>query len=157
MQRLTISLSDELAAEFAALQQARGYVSRSEAVRDLVRDAIEAARRDTAPGHACVATLSYIYDDRTRALAQRLLDLRHARHDLVVATMQVVLDHASLLETVVLRGPSAAVRDLADRVRAERGVRFGALSIVGVAPNDDHRHPATDHHHHGHAHASPLA
>ena len=156
MQRLTISIDDGLAADFDAFQLARGYASRSEALRDLVRAAVEAARQEGGTGGACVASLSYVYDDRIRTLAQRLLELRHAHHERVVTTTQVVLDHDSLLETVVLRGPTAAVRALADQVRAERGVRFGALNLVSVDPNDRHS-GAADHHHHGHAHASPLA
>ena len=40
MQRLTISVDDDLAASFDALVAARGYTSRSEAMRDLVRRAL---------------------------------------------------------------------------------------------------------------------
>ena len=153
VQRVTISIDDDLARAFDVLQRERGYTSRSEAVRDLVRQAVDAARQDTA-GVQCVASLSYVYDYRVRALAERLLELQHAHHDLVVATTHVILDHASSLETMVLKGAAPAVRDLADRIRAERGVRFGAVNLVSVEPNDDHAH-AHDHHHHNHGHATP--
>ncbi len=154
VQRVTISIDDDLARAFDALQRDRGYASRSEAVRDLVRQAVETARQDGAAGTQCVASLSYVYDYRVRALAERLLELQHAHHDLVVATTHVILDHASSLETVILRGPTAAVRDLADRIRAERGVRFGAINLVSVEPNDTHAH-AHDHRHHNHGHSTP--
>ncbi|GGE02878.1 nickel-responsive regulator [Polymorphobacter glacialis] len=154
MQRLTIPLDDNLAAAFDALQQERGYASRSEAVRDIVRRTVDAARHDSEAGTHCVANLSYVYDYRVRSLAQRLLELQHAHHDLVVATTHVILDHDSSLETIILRGPTGPVRALADAISAERGVRFGAVNLVIVAPNDAHDEPHS-HHHHGHEHATP--
>ena len=153
MQRVTISLDDDLATRFDAVVHERHYASRSEAVRDLVRQSVDAARLSASTG-TCVANLSYVYDHRTRALAARLLDFQHAHHDLVVATTHIALDHEASLETVLLRGPVAAVRAFADRIIAERGVRFGQVNLIGVDPNDDHAEPAP-HHHHGHAHASP--
>ncbi len=153
MQRVTISLDDELAARFDASVRDRAYASRSEAVRDLVRREVDGTRLADTAG-ACVASLSYVYNHRTRALAARLLDLQHAHHDLVVTTTHVILDHDAALETVVLRGQTAAVTAFADRIIAERGVRFGAINLVAVETNDDHADPAA-HHHDGHAHASP--
>lgn len=152
MQRVTISLDDDLAARFDAVVRDRAYASRSEAVRDLVRRTVDEVRLTTTS--TCVASLSYVYNHRTRALAARLLDLQHAHHTLVVAVTHVVLDHEASLETVLLRGPTTAVEAFADQVTAERGVRFGAVNIVGVEANDRHAEPAP-HHHHGHEHASP--
>lgn len=45
VERFTISLDDSLAQQFDALIAARGYVNRSEAVRDLIRGAIEHDRQ----------------------------------------------------------------------------------------------------------------
>lgn len=153
MQRVTISLDDDLAARFDAVVRNRAYASRSEAVRDLVRQRVDNERHQDC-GATCVASLSYVYNHRTRELAARLLDLQHAHHDLVIATTHVVLDHEASLETVLLRGLTEAVSTFTDRVIAERGVRFGAVNIVGVDTNDDHGEPAV-HYHQGHAHASP--
>ena len=154
MQRVTVSLDDEVAQLFDDIIREQRYQSRSEAVRDLVRQAVE-ARRLAGPGATyCVANLSYIYNDRIRALAQRLLDVQHANHDLVVSTTHVILDHSSSFETMILKGPVANVRGLADAIRAERGVRFGVINLVSVDPNDHHdAHDA--HHHHELNHVSP--
>ena len=153
MQRVTISLDDDLATRFDAIVRDRAYASRSEAVRDLVRQRVDSERLAAARGGTCVASLSYVYNHRTRALAQRLLDLQHANHELVVATTHIILDHESSLETVLLRGPASAVDALSDQVIAERGVRFGAINVISVDANDDHAEPAP-HRHHGHAHVS---
>jgi len=155
VQRITISVDDDLALTFDALIRARGYQSRSEAVRDIVRDAIERWREETGSGDHCVANLSYVYDRRVRALAQRLSDMQHSHHDLVAASTLVRLDHHHSFESVMLKGPTVAVKVFADQVRAERGVRFGSLNLLAVEPGDDHV-SACDHRHHlGQTHLSP--
>jgi CopG family nickel-responsive transcriptional regulator len=147
MQRLTISIDDGLAAEFDALTALQGYTSRSEAMRDLVRQAVEARRLAETDGGHCVANLSYVYDHRIRALPQRLNDIQHSRHHLVVSTMHSHLDNDSCLETSILKGPIKAVRALADAIKIERGVRFAELNLISVHPSD-HNHPARQDHEH---------
>ncbi len=154
MQRVTISIDETLAANFDQLVDARGYQSRSEGVRDLVREAVEAWRAEQTGEAHCVASLSYVYDRSVRMLAQRLSELMHEAHDLVVAATQMPLDHDHTLESVLLRGAAASVRAFADRLKAERGVRFGALNLITVDPNNAH-HESTSHHHASPTHLAP--
>lgn len=153
MQRVTVSLDDSLAEAFDALARARGYQSRSEAVRDLMREAVTARRLEQDDGW-CVANLSYVYNHHERSLASRLAAVGHAHHDRVMATAHVHLDHDHCLETMMLKGPVSEVRALAQEIQAERGVRHGMLNIIDVTPGDAHAHPHT-HHHHGAEHLSP--
>jgi len=154
MQRLTISIEEPLAEAFDKLVLETGYQNRSEAVRDLVRQAVEERRMDAAPGAFCVANLSYVYDYRTRDIASRLAQIGHDHHDLVVATTEVPLDHETCFASMILKGSTGAVRALSDRIRAERGVRFGDINVVSVDPNDSHS-SASGHQHQGRAHLSP--
>ena len=154
MQRVTISIDETLARTFDRLVQTRGYQSRSEGVRDLVREAVEAWVEKPEGGH-CVANLSYVYDRTTRALAPRLSEMQHEAHDLVVSATQVRLDHDHTLESVLLRGDAASVRAFSDAVSAARGVRFGALNLISVDLNDHHDNLGAHHHHDTHAHMAP--
>jgi CopG family nickel-responsive transcriptional regulator len=142
MERFTISLDESLAREFDDLIRRRGYANRSEAVRDMLRSELEIDRlaRDEAPH--CVAALSYIYDHHERQLAERLTDMQHHAHDLVVSTMHVHLDHDHCLETLFLRGDTAATRRFADLLAAERGVRHAQLNLIPVDVE------SAGHHHH---------
>jgi CopG family nickel-responsive transcriptional regulator len=144
MERITISLDAALAREFDALIARRGYDSRSEAVRDLLREHIEKARQAdarTVGNPQCVANLSYVYNHHARDLAERLTTLQHSHHDLTVATMHAHLDHDHCLESVILKGPTPAVRVFADALMAERGVNHGQLNIVSVeVANSAHDH-----------------
>ena len=132
MERFTISLDAGLARQFDAFIAKRGYGNRSEAVRDLIRNALEDDTvRGTESGH-CVANLSYVYNHHERELAERITALQHDRHDLTVAAMHCHLDHENCLESVILRGPSDAVRGFAEALIAERGVRHGDLNMIAV-------------------------
>lgn len=154
MQRVTISIDQGLAETFDRLLAEKKAASRSEGVRDLVREAVRGWRGIEDPIAQCVANLSYIYDRQTRALAQRLSEMQHANHDLVIATHLVRLDHRNSFESMFLKGAIGSVRALAERIGSERGVRFGKLNLISVDLDDGHDHPR-DHSHAGHAHLHP--
>jgi CopG family nickel-responsive transcriptional regulator len=140
MERITISLPEELAKEFDRLIAERGYDNRSEAVRDILRTHLDRMREAReAEGH-CVANLSYVYNHHERELAERLMALQHAHHDLAVSTMHAHLDHDNCIETVLLKGPVQAVRRFANALAAERGVRHGQLNLVMVDITSAHAH-----------------
>jgi len=143
MQRVTITMDDDLAAELDRYMSARGYANRSEAIRDLARAGLQQAAIETAGSRDCVATLSYVYDHEARELPKRLTRGFHDHHELAQATLHVHLDHDSCLEVTVLKGLGADVKAFADGVIAERGVRHGHVAFIPTG------HGTSDHHHHG--------
>lgn len=140
MERFTISLEEKLAQDFDAWIAGRGYANRSEAVRDLLRAELERSRSVAGKAHHCVACLSYVFNHHQRDLAERLMSLQHAQHDLVISSMHAHLDHEHCLETVLLQGESAAVERFANAVCAERGVHHGKLNLISVELHQRHRH-----------------
>ncbi|WP_430912301.1 nickel-responsive transcriptional regulator NikR [Methylobacterium sp. sgz302541] len=141
MQRITITIDDALLADIDRLCDARGYGSRSEAVRDIVRDALAPAQAAQAGSPACYGALSYVYSHSTRDLARRLTDEGH-RHGVSVASMHVHVTHDDCLEVAVLRGSADAMRAYADSVTTQRGVRYGHLHLIpeGRAEVGGHDH-----------------
>ncbi len=152
MQRVTITIDADLLGVVDVLAERKGYASRSEAVRDLLR--AETARMAAlAEETSCVATLSYVYDHAARDLARRLTGAHHAHHDLGIASLHVHLDHDTCLEVAVLRGTAGAVRRFADAVTAERGVRHHALHLVPARIEEGRHDHGDGAHRHGHIHA----
>lgn len=140
MQRITISVDEELLGLVDGLCARRGYASRSEAIRDILR---ETQAREAAAGDGdapCVAALSYVYEHETRDLARRLTSAQHHHHDLSVATMHVHLDEEECLEVAVLKGTVSEVRAFGDSLVTQRGVRLGHLHVVPVAGRRPHGH-----------------
>ncbi|WP_118133609.1 nickel-responsive transcriptional regulator NikR [Oceanicella sp. SM1341] len=147
MQRITVSLDDEIVEMIDRFMTRRGATNRSEALRDMVRAAAaQDTLEDTADDSPCVATLSYVYDHERRDLTRRVNTAHHHRHDLSVATMHVHLDHGTCLEVSVLKGPAAELRGLADEVTNERGVRHGRLHVLPqeLEPGEPHSHAETE-------------
>jgi CopG family nickel-responsive transcriptional regulator len=140
MERITISLDQELAKQFDELLQRRGYHNRSEAVRDMVREHLETDRLTQDTARYCVAALSYVYNHHARTLAERITGMQHEHHDLVLSTMHVHLDHDNCLETVMLRGETRRVRQFANELIAQPDVRHGQLNIVPVDLERGHTH-----------------
>jgi CopG family nickel-responsive transcriptional regulator len=149
MQRITITVDDDLLEQFDLLMQRHGYSNRSEAFRDLLRDRLERERIEGPDAAACVGCLTYVYDHSKRELPRRLLEAQHAHHDLGVATLHLHLDHENCLEAVILRGRTTEVTAFADAVTAQRGVRHGHLWVVPVELG------VSNHPHGGATHPSP--
>jgi CopG family nickel-responsive transcriptional regulator len=147
MDRFTISLDASLASAFDELIKERGYATRSEAVRDILRNHLQmsAEKRDTRG--ACVANLSYVYNHHERELAERLARIQHAHHELTIATMHAHLDHDQCIETVMLKGSVKRVREFAEELIAERGVRHGVLNLISVELTGPHTHDGSTHRH----------
>ncbi len=146
MQRVTITLDDDLVDEIDAFMAGRGYQNRSEAMRDLVRAGLGELQA-AAVGRDCVAAVVYTFDHEKRELARRLASVHHHHHDLSLATTHVHVDAQNCLEVALLKGPIGEVRHFAEHLTAERGVRHGRLVIVplesasGGDEAPDHPHP----------------
>jgi CopG family transcriptional regulator, nickel-responsive regulator len=130
MQRLTITIDDDLVTAVDDFIEARGYANRSEAIRDLVRSGLQQSSLEVARGRDCIATLSYVYDHAARELPRRLTQEFHEHHHLAQATLHVHISHDSCLEVTVLKGRSSEVKAFADHVIAERGVRHGHVVFM---------------------------
>jgi CopG family transcriptional regulator, nickel-responsive regulator len=151
MQRVTITIDDELGAELDRFMTARGYANRSEAIRDLARSGLQQAAVEVGGTGPCLAALIYIYDHEARDLPKRLTRDFHDRHDLAQATLHMHLDHDSCMEVTVLKGRGSDVQEFADHIIAERGVRHG--HVVYLPAEDAHSHGRGETHSHGHAHS----
>jgi CopG family nickel-responsive transcriptional regulator len=155
MQRVTITLDDDLVASIDQLVEARGYQGRSEAIRDLARAGLREAGEERGRPGSCVAALVYVFDHHARDLAKRLTRIFHDHHDLTVSTLHVHLDHDTCMEVSVLRGDTAAVRHVGDHVIAERGVQYGRLVMAPVdIESEVHSHGDGKPHRHPHTHVS---
>ena len=144
MQRVTITLDDDLMGDLDRIIAARGYQNRSEAIRDLARSGLEQAAIEVAGSRHCVAALVYVYDHHARDLPKRLTREFHHHHDLSQATLHVHLDETSCMEVTVLKGQGSDVQHFADHIIAERDVRHGHVVYL-PADKKTHAHIGAAH------------
>jgi CopG family transcriptional regulator, nickel-responsive regulator len=139
LSRIGVSLDSELLERFDKFIADKGYDNRSEAFRDLIRDRLvgTAVVSSTA---SVVGTVTLIYDHHTRLLPEKLADLQHDHHQVVISTLHAHLDHDTCLEVVILRGRSRDVQQLADKLISTKGVRHGRLVMSSPGIVSPHRH-----------------
>jgi CopG family nickel-responsive transcriptional regulator len=101
--RIGVAIESNLLAEFDQLIERRGYSSRSEAFRDMIRGELN-QMQVSSPGQHVVGTLTIIYDHNVRQLSEKLTGMQHEHHHEIVSTLHVHLDHDQCLEVLVLRG-----------------------------------------------------
>ncbi|MDD5016187.1 MAG: nickel-responsive transcriptional regulator NikR [Atribacterota bacterium] len=126
--RFGVSLGKELLGKFDRLIKEKKYPNRSEAIRDLIRENL--VKREWAEGKEVAGTITLVFDHHKRELVNILTDIQHDFHQLIISSQHIHLDHDNCLEIIVVRGKPIEVRELADKLRVTKGVKYGALSIA---------------------------
>ena len=130
--RFSIAIPDGLLNEFDAYTARRGLLSnRSEAIRDLMRDAL--VEQDlTDPTVDVVGSLTIVYDHHVPDLTRKIDTVEHSYPDLIVSSMHVHLDHHNCLEIIAVHGPSGKVREMSDCLLGIKGIVYGKLTSVAT-------------------------
>lgn len=123
--RFGVSMDEALLARFDELIAEMGYQSRSEALRDLIRNRL--VEEDWASNACVIGSITLVYDHHVRELTDRLTELQHAHHHDVLSSMHVHLDHDNCVEVIVVKGAAKDVKHLADSLIGARGVKHGKL------------------------------
>ena len=124
--RFGISIDERLLERFDELIEGKGYKNRSEAIRDLIRNALVEGEWGKGDNET-VGTVTLVYDHHTRDLSDKLNEHQHAHHDSIVSAMHVHLDSHHCLEVVVVKGTARNVKRLADEMIGTKGVKHGKL------------------------------
>ncbi len=149
LSRIGIALDSDLLKRFDRSSGRRGYTNRSEAFRDLIRDRL-VTEQTAAPDATVVGTVTLIYDHHASGITEKLTEVQHANHELVVSTSHAHLDHDSCLEVLIVHGRSAKVEQFADLLIGLKGVQHGRLVMTVPAHAIEHSHEDGRKHSHKH-------
>src|SRR5208337_1361022 len=139
LSRIGIALDSDLLKRFDRSIRHRGYTNRSEAFRDLIRDRL-VTQLTADPDSTVVGTVTLIYDHHAHGITEKLTEVQHENHELVVSTSHAHLDHDSCLEVLIVHGKSARVAQFADRLIGLKGVQHGRLVMTVAAHAMQHNH-----------------
>ena len=128
LSRTGVSLEDDLLREFDRLTEKRGYANRSEAFRDLIREALLTETIES--NEPVVGTLTLVYDHHVPNLAQKLTQVQHTAGTMVLAATHVHLDRHYCLEVIIMKGRGKEIQAVADGMLALRGVELGKLVLT---------------------------
>ena len=131
LSRFGVSVEDELLQNFDRLIADQGYANRSEALRDLMRDALVKSKLEDAPETGEVlGTLTLVYDHHASDLSDKMNSLQHDYFNFIVSVLHVHINHDDCMEVIVLRGDLKKVRSLADSILSLKGVKHGKLFVT---------------------------
>lgn len=128
--RFGVSMEEELLEKFDRGIVQKGYANRSEALRDLVRDAL--VQQEWQKDEQVVGVVTLLYDHHARNLESELTKIQHEHHEQILSTMHVHLDHDNCLEVVAVRGRGRQIEELATKLIGLKGVRHGKLTATST-------------------------
>lgn len=125
--RLSISLEPHLLAELDSRIITQGYSSRSELVRDMIRQKlVEESWQDESQDN--IAVLVVVFDHHQRELNQRIIDIQHNANIDILCSTHIHIDAHNCLESIMLKGKPSAVQNFALEMAGLRGVKFSKLT-----------------------------
>lgn len=131
LKRFGVSMDGGLLQRFDGLIKQKGYGNRSEAVRDLVREALilQSWEEDDK---IVAGSILLFYDHHQRNLVQEMTDIQHKMHDLIIATTHFHLDHDSCLEIIVVKGEVSRIKLLSEKLTTLKGVEYGKFTVAPI-------------------------
>jgi CopG family transcriptional regulator, nickel-responsive regulator len=144
--RFSVSLEADLLEQFDQFCTAGKFATRSEAIRQLLREKLTATAWE-ASAEEVAASLTLIYDHHRTKLTDKMIDIQHAHAENVVSTMHVHLSHDLCMELIALRGPAESLQDLAAELSGLKGIHQAQL-VVARAEALPHAHAHTHPHRH---------
>lgn len=130
LRRFSVSLEEELLEQFDSYIRERGYVNRSEAVRDLIRKEFISEEWEQDGDVAGVVTL--VYNHHQPQLQEKITEIQHDYYTLITSTTHVHMDHHNCLEVIIVKGKASRIREMAEKVIAMRGVKNGNLTMTST-------------------------
>lgn len=131
LKRFGVSMEGNLLWKFDQLVKQRGYENRSEAVRDLVRDAL--IQQSWEDNEQIVAgSILLFYNHHQRNLLDEMTTIQHSMHNLIIATTHFHLDHGSCLELIVVKGKVKDIQSLNYKLTSLKGVEYGKFTVAPI-------------------------
>ncbi|OHB66657.1 MAG: nickel-responsive regulator [Planctomycetes bacterium RBG_13_63_9] len=129
--RFSVSLEADLLEKFDGYCSQERFATRSEAVRQLIRETLT-TRAWQSESEDAAGTLTLVYDHHRPQLGKRLTKLQHENTDLIVSTLHAHLTHDLCLEVIVLRGPAGRLQQIAAQLRGLKGIHRGELVMASA-------------------------
>ncbi len=129
VERIGVSLEKDLLAKFDRLIGQQGYQSRSEVIRDLVRQQLSSEQLDNPSANA-VAAVCLVYDHHASNLMRKLTALQHSHLLQTISSLHIHLGHHDCMEIIVLRGRIGQIKKVADNIISQKGVKLGKINLV---------------------------
>lgn len=134
--RFSVSLPSELFVEFDKRVEALDYSSRSEYVRDLIREKMVQDEWEEKSSEKMLGVLCVAYSHHKNDILSQLMELEHEIEHKngieIICTNHLHVDHDNCLETINLRGNGDEIEKFSAKIAGLKGVKFSKLTKVAI-------------------------
>ncbi|NLX48170.1 MAG: nickel-responsive transcriptional regulator NikR [Euryarchaeota archaeon] len=138
--RIGVSLEPDLLEDFDKLIDRKGYITRSEAIRDLIRSALAKEILKEDENAIVFGTITLFYSHHKGGVKEHLMDIQHQHHKHILSSIHVHLDIEQCLEVLIVNGTVKEVRQLSDELGSVKGVTHRTLHRTPVSLGEDSVH-----------------
>jgi len=131
LKRFGVSIDSDLQKKFDRLIKKKGYGNRSEAIRDLIREALVSEEWETGDRDT-VGVFSLVYDHHKSDLSMVINTIQHHNLDIIRSSTHVHIDHNNCLEVIILKGKSREIKKLTDQLASTKGIKHGKLIMTST-------------------------
>jgi len=138
LMRIGVSLPDVLLCKFDEIIEERGYSSRSEGIRDAIRNYISycESMKDIKGHH--IGTVAVIYDHTKKGVSNALINIQHTYSHLIKSSMHVDLKNYDSFEVIVLDGEGEEIKKLVEAMTTIKGVKISKIMTIASTENPEH-------------------
>jgi len=134
--RFGVSIEEKLLTKFDGLITEKGYVNRSEAIRDLIRDMLVSQQIED-PEAESFGTLTMVYNHHHGDISDKLNHVQHDYFGNIISTTHIHLDAHNCLEVLILKGKAGQLKSIADMILSIKNVKHGKFVIASTETNLD--------------------
>ncbi len=128
--RFGVSIDQDLLENFDRLNSERGYATRSEALRDLIREALIQQKIESDSSTKVLGSLTLVYDHHARNLAQEMGAIQHDFHENILSVMHLHVSHDDCMEIIAVSGIVSEIVNLSNRLLSLKGIKNGKLFLT---------------------------
>jgi CopG family nickel-responsive transcriptional regulator len=131
IERIGVSLDKNLLTDFDKLIAKKGYQSRSEAIRDLIREQLSTDKASN-PKATAIAVVCLVYDHHATRLMQKLTHLQHSHLLQTISSLHIHLDEHNCMEVIILKGKVGEIINTAEKILSTKGVSLGKINMISA-------------------------
>lgn len=128
--RISMSLDDSLLQSFDKYVRNEGYPTRSEAIKELMRQSL--SEQAWVQNQPVAGSITLVYDHHRQGIVKRLMDVQHDYGTAIVSTQHIHLDHYHCLEIIVVKGKAAQIRELVGVFKSMKGIKHNSLVMTAI-------------------------
>jgi CopG family transcriptional regulator, nickel-responsive regulator len=132
LSRIGVSLPSNLLNSFDQILKTRGYSSRSEGIRDAIRSYIRYYKWMADMTGPRQGIITIVYDHHQRGLIASITDIQHDYMSLIQASLHSHVSHSRCVEVLLVRGDAKEVKEVAERLMAQKGVETVKLTTIPI-------------------------